>query len=230
MVKKTFAEEDILTSVVYAEILVKINRKKIYASDFIKFFDNKERSVLCRQLETLAKWGYVIKHDLKEKDLHYESNKKYYSLNFDKIMEVFFKSLMTTLKLKRIGEEARFRLSKKEIYDMKELEQIKNYIVYVSSNKRQFLHDAILKEYILNLLETFSDNYNLGRGRTIYQFFGSLIQMNFLDELCDYITEKKINDEFFKKLKDIIDLISVVDPFYTLVIDESIKKMNPILN
>lgn len=152
----------VIDNPVYSEILIKINTEKVYTSDFIKKFKNKERSVLARQLQVLKDMGYLILEDVKEirdkQEIKFKGNLKYYKIDWKKLLLDFYKVLVIFAKEKKEENEERYNEDKESI--VKKSFDEKYEKLKTRKFKRQLINSPVFHDYIGFLLKELNENYD----------------------------------------------------------------------
>jgi hypothetical protein len=166
--------ENIIDNPVYSEILIKINRDRVYAVDFIKKFKHKERSVLARQLQILNKSGYLIENNIKEiknkKEIKFKGNLKYYTINTKRLLIDFYDTLLIFIK-----EQKTTQLNLYEDNKLLKSNFLKKYKTITSKKfKEDLIENSIFNDYmvfLLNEIDKFYDNDMRLKNITIKNIF-----------------------------------------------------------
>jgi hypothetical protein len=216
--------KEVLDNSVYSEILIKINNKKVYALDFIKKFNRKERSVLARQLQVLYDTGYLKYEDLKDKEekKKYKGNLKYYYIDFKKILEDFYKVLIGFLDVRK---DFQLDLWKKDNIHYKdflvEYERVKS-----KRFKNNLISNKIFMDYIGYFFEEVDKIYEDVRFKdiTLRKLFLEILEYGLYDSfdlfinlhLADKIRIKRDNLDANKLNKNLEDIKFMSEYYWTL--------------
>lgn len=214
--------ENIIDNPVYSEILIKINKDKVYASELIKKFKNKERSVLTRQLNILEKKGYLKRVDISQK---IKGNIKYYIINKERIVKDFYNILV------------QFAYEKKKVFDEGYSTPIKNikewrskYILkhnnefFIAVDKQynsilnkkfkdNFIKNSIIQYFIIFFLEEVNLRYNINirfKNVTLREIFLLIFEMglySYLTELEGNLKENSVNKQDISFISELTDTL-----------------------
>lgn len=157
-----------------SEILFMIADSKIYATELAERYtfcgNNKDAVVMARQLKRIEKEGFLIL------DIGHEKNKKFYSINWEKIIEEFCEHI--------ISQGAQITNKKNFIINAQ-----KNF--FVVSTFRNLFENIRQTIYHPHSTEERKRDYSF----TIKELFRKIYEENLLWELNNFVDERINEDE-----------------------------------